>query len=100
MALIGLISLMYYTTRLNSANRENLTALRAAEKQVETMRAVKFGEIFARYNDATADDLTPGPIPGDTFDVEGLKPLPYQKCGRIYFPGDGVLLLDNVQDPA
>ncbi len=99
-AMIGLLSVMYYTTRLNAANRENLAALRAAEHQIETLRAAKFDEIYARYNDTPADDILNGPNPGSSFDVEGLQPLPGRQCGRILFPGDGSRLLEDVNDPA
>jgi type II secretory pathway pseudopilin PulG len=99
-ALIGLISVMYYTTRLNTTNRENLAALRAAERQIETLRAIKLEEIVPRYNATIADDLGTGANPGAYFDVEGLKPAGSAKVGRIAFPGDGIKLLESVTDPA
>lgn len=99
-ALIGLVSVMYYTTRLNTVNRENLAALRAAERQIETLRSIKIEEIVPRYNNTKSDDLGTGENPGPYFDVEGLKPVGSARVGRISFPGDGVRLLENVNDPA
>jgi type II secretory pathway pseudopilin PulG len=99
-ALIGLVSVMYYTTRLNTVNRENLAALRAAELQIETLRALKLEEIVPRYNATTADDLGTGTNPGAFFDVEGLKAGSGGRVGKISFPGDGIKLLENVTDAA
>ncbi len=106
-ALFGFIFSILHNSRLNAGDRENLAAMRGAERMIETMRDRAFGDIFAAYNRVPSDDPPPGPgtAPGSDFDVEGLVPLaddPDGKCGKILFPTDasGGRLREDVVDPA
>jgi prepilin-type N-terminal cleavage/methylation domain-containing protein len=49
-SIIGLVSVITYTTTQNEINRENLLAMRAAEGKIEEMRQYLVPEIFARYS--------------------------------------------------
>jgi type II secretion system protein I len=49
-SLIGLISVITYTTTQNEINRENMLAMRVAEGKIEEMRQYVVPEIFARYS--------------------------------------------------
>lgn len=104
--LVGLLSVILHLGRLNAINRENLAAMRAAEKMVETLRNTEFDQVFPSYNGLPADDPAPGPgtAPGPHFDVPGLVPQAGdadRKCGRILFPADatGAGLLETTSDP-
>lgn len=80
--------------------RERSAALAAAESVLESMQGELFAEVFARFNDTTADD-PPGLAPGADFAVEGLNAAPGDADGlpgRIEFPGNGPQLLEGVLD--
>lgn len=105
-ALVGLLSLIYRTRHMNAVARENLTAMRAAEKMIETLRNADFDKVFASYNAVPADDPPPGPgtAAGPDFVVDGLRPVPGDpdgKCGKIRFPTDpsGAELREDQNDP-
>lgn len=86
--LVGLVSVIVHTTRHNATMRENLIAMRAAEKQIEEMQNTSFDLVFSTFN-APAKK---------TFDVTGLKsPIPSTKVGSIKFPTDagGTQLLET-----
>ena len=75
-SMIGLVSVISYTTRENEINRENLLAMRAAEGKVEEMKQFNVNEIFARYsctNWATQASLL---YPTGTTPLTGLFPGP------------------------
>lgn len=114
--LLGLISAISYTTRMNAVNRENKAALVGAEQIIEHLRSVTFTEIFRRYNKSTSDDvgltlpivshpLWNSPMKSWEFWVSGLDPDPATgivdtngPSGTITFPGDGVTLLESTTD--
>lgn len=105
-ALFGFISAILHTSRLNATNRENLSAMRGAERMIETLRDTEFDRIFASYNRVPSDDPPPGygTAPGSDFDVEGLSPVPGDpdgKCGKILFPTDssGSQLREDTVNP-
>ncbi len=78
-ALFGMISVISFTTRSNMATRENMLAMRAAEKQVEEMGNTTFAQIFSTYSTGTLN----------TFDVTGLVPSAAGvKVGKIKFAAD------------
>lgn len=86
---------------LNRANRERSKALGIAEGVLERIRAEPFEEIFARYNATNADDPGTGASPGAAFAVEGLRPVdgdPDGFVGAVEFPGDGLVLREDVVD--
>jgi prepilin-type N-terminal cleavage/methylation domain-containing protein len=58
-AFFGMIATITYTTRSNETTKERLLAMRAAEKQVETMLSGTFSTIYANYV-------------GKQYDIEGL----------------------------
>jgi type II secretory pathway pseudopilin PulG len=109
MALLGLLATILNVSRMNAVLREDILAMRAAEKVVETMRGTEFAKIFATFNGTPGDDPPPGPgtAAGPHFDVEGLIPKRDDadgKCGRIFFPTlpedvDGVELREDVTIP-
>ena len=114
--LLGLISAISYTTRMNAVNRENKAALVGAEQILEHLRSVTFTEIFRRYNRSTADDagltlplvshnLWKSPMNVWQFWIPGLDPDPASgsvdangPSGTISFPGDGTTLLESTTD--
>ncbi len=118
-ALFGLVSVIAYSTRSNMAARENATALRAAEKKIETMKATIFADIFKEYSavgkstfsvpelDSTIKDAK-GLTEADRRKIEILKPQAVgMPVGSIKFPVDAAnqlletetgLLMDNKTD--
>lgn len=97
----GVLSLVTSMALARTAREQSL-ALQAAESVTEALLATPYHEVFVRYNGTTADDPDPltGPSPGDSFDVDGLTPWDDEDAvGAIFFPGDNVLLLENVDDP-
>ncbi len=115
-ALVGLLSVIFYVTRLNQGNRENMIALRAAERIIETMHSTGFTDIFRFYNGNPTDDVPDFPVggaPGERFEVEMLPgdgvapPVPTLRalppnptCGRVFFPGNGSNLFENTPEAA
>jgi type II secretory pathway pseudopilin PulG len=87
---------------LARAQTERSLAFQAARNVFEAMQAGDFQTVFVRFNATNADDPTVGASPGNVFDVKGLSPSPGDPDGRvgsIEFPGDGVQLLENVNEP-
>ncbi len=81
--MIGLVSVIVHTSRHNATMRENLVAMRGAEKQIEVLQNTPFDQVFSTYT-ATGNS---------TFDVSGLKPVPpATRVGTILFPGGAQLL--------
>ncbi len=98
----AVVTTLTASTALNSTNRETILATHAAESALETLKGTAFDQVFARYNATAADDpVGPDPSPGAVFAVNGLS---VQKddgdgfAGEILFPGDGIQLLENVDD--
>ncbi len=84
-AIIGLVSVIAHTTRHNAVNRENQTAMRAAEKKIEEMVNSSFATVFTTFSATGAA----------TFDVPPLlAPTSGTKVGTIRFPGAGGALLE------
>jgi len=90
------------TVSLSRTNHQTTVGLDAARSRIEAMRGEVFEEIFLRYNATTADDPAFGASPGSTFDVRGLTVRnvdPDGFVGQIAFPGDGVTLREDWNDP-
>lgn len=80
LAMMGLVSVILHTSRHNSVMRENLVAMRAAERQIEVMQNMTFADIFGFYTQITPTNNT-------VFDVPGLvPPTPGGKVGSVKFP--------------
>lgn len=91
---------MVRATALQSFTHERSLALLAAESVLESMRGEVFSEVFARYNQTTADDLA-GNNPGANFAVLGLTPIPGDAdgmAGSIELPGNGTQLFEWIVD--
>ena len=54
--------------KVNEANRKTAIASEAAQEMLETLYAQNFRNVFAAYNDTTADD-PPGLAPGSSFPI-------------------------------
>ncbi|HPF13636.1 MAG: prepilin-type N-terminal cleavage/methylation domain-containing protein [Planctomycetes bacterium] len=98
---VYLMSTTITATMTHTAKRKERTlALESAMNVLESMRAMPFRELAARYNNNPADDPEgPGTAPGATFDVSGLKANPeaaIQSVGSIVMPtaGGGVVRED------
>jgi prepilin-type N-terminal cleavage/methylation domain-containing protein len=97
-ALGSLASAVVATSSLNRANREVQLAAAAAQSAIERIRAARFEDAFALFNDDPADDPVSAPgepaAPGSSFEVPGLAG-PGVMAGRIVFPTvDGELRED------
>ncbi len=92
-------------TVMEQANRERALACHAARRTLEEMHARNFSDVFALYNETTADDPG-GTVPGPGFDVFGLDPQEGDadgRVGRVLFPtpaGSPGVLQENIQDEA
>ena len=100
-AMAALTSTQLTTIALSRATRETSAAADAAQAVLEAMRDEdELLDVFKRWNGTIADDPA-GVSPGNAFDVRGLEPArddPDGRVGEIVFPGDGVALLENVED--
>jgi type II secretory pathway pseudopilin PulG len=76
LSIIGMVSVITYTTTQNEINRENLLAMRAAEGKIEEMRRYDVSEIFARYSATDANPTTKSYLPGTLGTLAGLYPGP------------------------
>ena len=101
-ALNALVGGILGSMRHQAATRETSAAVDAAESVIELIAAVKFDEVYARFNDTDLDDPLPADeigSPGSGFDVPGLTLLAGDAdgmVGRIVMPGDGTSLLEDV----
>lgn len=90
----GTLGTLSAYVRLDRQDEGRARAIRAAEGQLERMRAEPFADLFERYNDTAADDpVGPGvlPSPGSDFAVPGLDAQPGDPDGapgRVTFPVD------------
>lgn len=66
-SILGLVSVISYTTTSNEVNRENLLAMRAAEAKIEEMRQFAPSEIFFRYSIGSDAERQALPGTGSTF---------------------------------
>ena len=92
---------MLTISRLEPMSREADLALQAAATQLDTMRALPFDTLVARYNADPADDPPTGASPGSGFDVPGLRPVAGDAdgfVGEITFPTDMAPLREDVQN--
>lgn len=86
-ALFGLVSVIAFSTRSNMATRENATALRLAEKQIEAMRATPFKTILSVH--LAASDFAPVGK-GVNKKAGDLEPQAGKDfIGKVKFPVDG-----------
>lgn len=102
-AVLAFVSSIYQSSMLQQTGRERAVAYNAARSQIEKMRSVPLGEVYARYNANPDDDPGgKGSAPGPQFDIEGLASLPAERVGRVFFPEAGVppTLREDVRDPA
>jgi len=80
-AMVGLVSVIIHTTRHNAVMRENMIAMRAAERQLEVLQSTTFDTIFTQF----------GTAPANTFLVDGLVPVAANaRVGAIWFPTENV----------
>lgn len=101
-AMAALTTLQVTTTALSRSNQETAVALDAAQGILEAVRAAEFDQVFALYNANPADDPAGG-APGAAFAVRGLTPAPGDAdgmVGEVHFPGDGLVLREDVDEPA
>lgn len=114
LSIVGLLSVITYTTTKNEINRENLLAMRAAEGKIEEMRQYAVSEIFARYSQTafnaalyptgTVAPLPPNNVyPGPDFSATIAADPTYSRLqnvkGLITFPQNGIFLAENQTDP-
>jgi prepilin-type N-terminal cleavage/methylation domain-containing protein len=81
---------------------ERALAFEAGRNALEALQGEDFRTAFVRFNATNADDPPAGASPGNAFDAQGLSVRPGDPDGRvgsIEFPGNGVRLLENVNDP-
>lgn len=98
-AILGLMSLMLSSQRLNQEHRENTIAQNATQTMIESMREQEFSRIFALYNGDPDDDPDgPGTAPGPHFDIPGLNAPSGGLAGRIEFPTLDGSLREDVDD--
>ncbi len=99
---VGSVAMTMTSTRsLSRSNDERTLALDAVQDVIEEIRATAPGEVFARFNSTPLDDLSAFD-PGSDFTVRGLTPQrsdPDGFVGEVLFPGDGVELREDVDDP-
>ena len=99
---IGAISMsMMSTSSLSRSNEERTRAIAAALSVLESIRSEDPGEVFARFNRVTSDDPASGVSPGSFFSVGDLEPRRGDAdgfVGEVQFPGDGVVLREDVLD--
>lgn len=128
-SIVGLLFVIAHATKQNQANRETLTAHRAAMAVIERMSSKPIRDVFRLYNDV--EDLDPAPPmgyptgqdgldtyldlaePGAWFDVERVPgrggtrvpalrpPAGRIRCGQVRFPTNatGDQLWENPSDP-
>ena len=107
LGLLGIVSVIAQTTRLNAVDRETLAARRSAERMIESMISFHWKDLFKHYtanaNDAYTNAANVSAVAhGPDFEVEkndaGLQVLaprpgdPDGKCGKILFPSVGTEL--------
>jgi hypothetical protein len=99
---IGATTLLLRNASLSEVTSEDRRAVLAAEELVEVLRSLPRGEVFQRYNGTNVDDPPAGPSPGPGFDVAGLGAQAADADGRVgevAFPGDGIVLREDLADP-
>jgi type II secretory pathway pseudopilin PulG len=86
----GFLSVIVSTSDASSMNHEVSLAKEAARVQIEELMDLDYKEVFARFNDSTADDPGGGVLsPGAHFDVTGLNARAGDLdglAGEIIFP--------------
>ena len=102
---IGAVSTsLVNTSSLRSANRETTIASDAAESMLENVAAQDFEDVFVLFNRNPKDDPDgEGTAPGCYFDVDLIdarRDDPDGFVGEILFPGDGLELREDANDPA
>ena len=97
----GLVYSLMRAKSLSWTSRERALAMEAAQSVMERVRGAAFDQAFSLYNANPLDD-PPGVLaPGSDFAVPGLTVQlgdPDGFVGEVLFPGDGLTLLENVQD--
>jgi len=104
MGISSLLSVIVGYGKLVRVNQESAIAQQSARRMLEQIQDANFAQVFATYNQSTADD--PGGVgtaPGKDFVVRGLRPVNNDADGRvgeILFPMVGTQLRENVNDTA
>lgn len=103
-AVLSLLGLLTTSLQMQVTNRESTSAVQAARRELESLRALPFDRVFAERNAEPGDDPDgPGTAPGNAFDVYGLSPQlgdPDGRVGEILFPVTGRELREDCVDPA
>ena len=97
----GFFAVMASNIKLDAANRETALATASANQVLERMEGVPISEVYALFNESTADDPPGGEqVPGHLFEVAGLSTAGGENMatGEIVFPTsplDGLLREDS-----
>ena len=98
----AVVSTIVASVAVDHTNREEQTALEAAQDAIESMKGAPFEEVFARFNAVPLDDPgVPGSAPGMDFAVDYLEVQagdPDGFEGQVIFPGDGTELREDFVD--
>ena len=101
-ALLGIMSALIQAMRTDEATAEQVRAMNACRSIIEQMKQAPFAEIYARFNNAAADDPGgAGTAPGKNFAVQGLRTRAGDadgQPGEIFFPESGGNLCETVVD--
>ena len=82
-ALSTVSRLLVSSASLAETNRESAIATEATRLVMEEIQAANFRNAFSLYNATDADDPVGGTVPGSSFDVLGLDPVPGDPDGRV-----------------
>ena len=77
------------SAQVQKTNEETALACEAATRQIETLKAGVYSEVFVRFNAVTSDDPGMGASPGRSFVVPGLQAVNGDadgQAGEIVFP--------------
>ena len=105
-ALGATVSTLVASTALSKTDRETTLAIHAAQSALERVKGEAFEDAFASFNADPNDDPPPGgpgTAPGSAFAVPGLNLRaadPDGFVGQIFFPGDGLVLREDLVDAA
>jgi type II secretory pathway pseudopilin PulG len=93
-ALGTLVGTVFWSMRLDEVNEESAAASQSLRALLEGMNAMSVEEVYASYNDDTADD----PIPGRNYLAELVVDDPLLVIGKKTPPEVSVSFPDDVVD--